>query len=97
MKLAQQKSSNVEQQKVETFDTLSEKQSNILKEILEAEEDLRSAQDNLSNSKSLNKQVSLSWTKFSKPKILGTCSQCYKKIGRKSRKSRLTLKLKQQE
>ena len=43
MKLAQQKSSNVEQQKVETFDTLSEKQSNILKEILEAEEDLRSA------------------------------------------------------
>ena len=60
MKLAQQKSSNVEQQKVETFDTLSEKQSNILKEILEAEEDLRSAQDNLSNSKSLNKQVSLS-------------------------------------
>lgn len=60
MKLAQQKSSNVEQQKVETFDTLSEKQSNILKEILEAEEDLRSAQDNLSNAKSLNKQVSLS-------------------------------------
>jgi len=57
MKLAQQKSSTVEEKKVETFESLSEKQSNILKEVAEVEADLKAAQEALSNAKSLNKQV----------------------------------------
>jgi uncharacterized protein YlxW (UPF0749 family) len=59
MKLAQQKSSIVEEKKVETFESLSEKQANLAKEIAEAESDLKSAQESLSNAKSLNKQVTL--------------------------------------
>ena len=57
MKLAQQRSSTGEDKKVETFESLSEKQSQLTKEIGEAESDLKSAQESLSNAKSLNKQV----------------------------------------
>jgi hypothetical protein len=43
--------------KVETFDSLTEKQSTVSKEIAEAEQELKAAQDALANAKSLNKQV----------------------------------------
>ena len=59
MKMALQKSSTVEEKKVETFESLSEKQSNILKEVAEVEADLKAVQEALSNAKSLNKQVGL--------------------------------------
>ena len=62
MKMAQKNSSNVEEKQVETFDSLSEKQSIISKEISEVESELKSAHDALSNAKSLNKQVSLNFS-----------------------------------
>ena len=49
---------NVDEIKVvETFDTLTEKHSIISTEMADVEQELKQAQDALSNAKSLNKQV----------------------------------------
>ncbi len=57
MQMAHKNSSNVEEKQVETFESLTEKQSVILKEISALESELKTAHDALSNAKSLNKQV----------------------------------------